>query len=1250
MARIYARVKAIMTLRTLGSLRIASGLRHRRFRLPAGLAFAAVLLTLLAGASGAGVAQYTGTLYLDGSASGIGSGSYQLSVTAPPAQGAAPSAVAGMAGSGGPTGSFVYVYVVSSGGALTASPISNTVSPSNASVTVSGIPAGADLYRQQTSAGAPINGLSLVASGVGPVYVDTSTTAGAALPQSSNRAAMGFTGWIDFAPGNSLPNNTANTSGVSSQPSPSTCTGWIVDGAGGVSLPAGTWTVTARVRSGAQPNGTAFLSVGAYIVNSSGSVVATVFPATDGAQQIQNIVSPGIVASVSATTSSATTVGSSEHLCLMFWRHQTAGYTNVSANRFITLVPYDPANAITIHPAPNSTPVPALSSPADGLRTTTTPTLGATYTDAEPDAGNITIRLCSDSGCSSALQNSGALAATNGSTQTWTPSSLADGTYYWQAQAADTVGTSSWTSSRSFVVDTVAPVTAINSSPAASSNAASGTFAFSANEPVTGFQCKLDAGAFAACSSPAPYGPLADGSHTFSVKASADLAGNSGTSTSYSWTIDTVPPDTSLSSSPSALSNSSSPGFGFSATQVGSTFECKLDAGAFAACSSPKTYSGVADGAHTFQARAIDPAGNVDASPVFFSWTIDATAPDTSIGPSQPLSLTTATGATFDFSSNEPGSTFTCSLDGAGFTSCSTPKSYSALADGSHTFQVRATDTAANADLSPASYTWTIDTTPPVTSVGPTTPPANTSSTSATFDLGSSEGGSTFECRLDGASYSPCATPQAYAGLADGAHTFDVRATDPAGNVDTSPASYSWSIDNVAPATPSLVSPADAALVNAVPQLGASFDDATAGGDTGTVQLQLCSASAPAGSACAPLVQGSTSGSLASGSSASWTPAALADGTYHWQARAQDAAGNQSGWSATRSFQLDTSAPTVPATASSDGAWMKRIALTATFSKPSFAGTGELEFRVCSDGMCLNVARSGFSGMMINGSETTWSPSSQPGDGLWYWQVRAHDSAGNVSAWSASRVLHLDSVAPGKPLHFNGVVAGDGLTLRWEAPNDAIANYVVFVDGRPWKNFGSTEFEVKMGAFAADDARTFSVVAVDLAGNVGTMSPALVGVPNLVGLGWAQAQAAASARGLHTATAVAAFPNVPMLVQTQNPAAPALVERGSAVGVTLAAPKNAPLAVRVRPGAVKCARGCVLRLRVELSSSAVVHSRLLSGRGRLLKRTLLGSLRAGANTVRVKLPGGLGKGAYRLMFDATGEGRVAHALVRVKLS
>jgi hypothetical protein len=164
------------------------------------------------------------------------------------------------------------------------------------------------------------------------------------------------------------------------------------------------------------------------------------------------------------------------------------------------------------------------------------------------------------------------------------------------------------------------------------------------------------------------------------------------------------------------------------------------------------------------------------------------------------------------------------------------------------------------------------------------------------------------------------------------------------------------------------------------------------------------------------------------------------------------------------------------------------------------------------------------------------------------------------------------------------------------------------------------------------------------------MSPVLVGVPSLVGLSWSQAVDAASGRGLVLQRDGAGFTSIPMFVTTQDPTAPALAARGSSVAVTLSAKAGSPLAVRVRPGRASCAaRGCVLRLRVELSSSALVRSRLLSGRGRLLSRGVLGTLHAGSNTVRVKLPRRIGKGAYRLLLDASGGGRRAHALVHVKV-
>jgi hypothetical protein len=60
--------------------------------------------------------------------------------------------------------------------------------------------------------------------------------------------------------------------------------------------------------------------------------------------------------------------------------------------------------------------------------------------------------------------------------------------------------------------------------------------------------------------------------------------------------------------------------------EAGATFECRLDAGSWTACTSPKTNGVLADGSHTFDVHAVDGAGNVGAA-ASRTWTTDGTAP-----------------------------------------------------------------------------------------------------------------------------------------------------------------------------------------------------------------------------------------------------------------------------------------------------------------------------------------------------------------------------------------------------------------------------------------------------------------------------------------------------------------------------------------------------------------------------------------------------------------------------------------------
>ena len=144
------------------------------------------------------------------------------------------------------------------------------------------------------------------------------------------------------------------------------------------------------------------------------------------------------------------------------------------------------------------------------------------------------------------------------------------------------------------------------------------------------------------------------------------------------------------------------------------------------------------------------------------------------------------------FTANEKGVTFACKLDGEIFHDCGSPLSLRGFASGPHTFFVRATDKAGNVSK-PASVSWMFtppDTTPPVVTIL-TAPPASTTQRDATFTFSANEPAA-FACSLDGAAFAPCTSGITYQRVTVGAHTFSVRATDPAGN--TGQASHSWTI------------------------------------------------------------------------------------------------------------------------------------------------------------------------------------------------------------------------------------------------------------------------------------------------------------------------------------------------------------------------------------------------------------------------------------------------------------------------
>jgi hypothetical protein len=367
----------------------------------------------------------------------------------------------------------------------------------------------------------------------------------------------------------------------------------------------------------------------------------------------------------------------------------------------------------------------------------------------------------------------------------YTPASaLPDGTYTFEVRDVETPADSMGrypSDATTFTVDTMAPDTVILSGPSGLTNDSTPTFTFDSSQANSTFQCSRDGGTYTPCSSPYTLDPaLGDGTHTFDVRA-IDQADNVDPSPAhFAFTVDTVPPQTTIAG-PSGTINDPTPTFTFNSNEPNSTFQCSRDGGAFTPCSSPFTPDPpLGDGPHTFDVYAIDAAGNSDPLPAHAAFTVETSAPETAL--SAPSGPTNDSTPTFTFSSNEPNSTFQCSRDGGPFTPCASPFTLDPpLGDGPHTFDVRAIDPAGNPDPSPAHAAFTLDTVPPQATIAG--PSGTINDPTPTFTFSANEGTAGFECRIDDAPFTACASPFTPASaLSDGPHIFEVRAIDLAGN------------------------------------------------------------------------------------------------------------------------------------------------------------------------------------------------------------------------------------------------------------------------------------------------------------------------------------------------------------------------------------------------------------------------------------------------------------------------------------
>ena len=257
-------------------------------------------------------------------------------------------------------------------------------------------------------------------------------------------------------------------------------------------------------------------------------------------------------------------------------------------------------------------------------------------------------------------------------------------------------------------IDANGPDTTFTGGPATVTSQTTATFTFTANEPGATFECTIDGGGsgpWSPCTSGVQFPALAEGSHTVYVRAT-DAGSNVGDPATYDWAVDLTAPTVSIDTSPSSPTKSTGANFTYHSSDANSTYMCSLDGSSPAGCGA--SYSGtVANGDHTFDVWAIDPAGNQSTNPAEVTWTVDTTPPNVVID-NGPTGYVRTTNASFDFHSADAGATFECHLDSIAYAACTSSADYSGLTAGLHTFYVRATDALGNISAA-KTQVWTID-------------------------------------------------------------------------------------------------------------------------------------------------------------------------------------------------------------------------------------------------------------------------------------------------------------------------------------------------------------------------------------------------------------------------------------------------------------------------------------------------------------------------------------------------------------
>ncbi|TAK61710.1 MAG: DUF11 domain-containing protein, partial [Bacteroidetes bacterium] len=680
--------------------------------------------------------------------------------------------------------------------------------------------------------------------------------------------------------------------------------------------------------------------------------------------------------------------------------------------------------------------------------------------------------------------------ATSLGTWSYTSPTLALGSHNVKTTSVDPAGnTSGYSNTNSFTVDTTAPSAPVVVVPANGSTVTTTTPVFSGtSEANVKIRIYVDgvlvdsttsdgSGSWSDTSA-----ALSQGSHT--VKATAvDAAGNtSGYSNTNTFTVDSVSPNVPVVVAPANGGTVATTTPTFSGTAdanvkvriyVDGVLVDSTTANGSGAWS--KASAALSQGSHNIKATAVDAVGNASGFSNTNTFTVDTVAPSAPTVATPANGSTVATTTPLFSGTAEANSKVRIYVDGVlrDSTTANGSGAWSdtsaALSQGSHNVKVTATDAVGNTSVYSNINTFTVDTNAPA---APTVAaPANGSYVTTTTPVfsGTAEANAKVRIYVDGVLVDSTtangsgAWSDTSAALSQGSHNVKVTATDAAGNTSVYSNTNTFTVDTVAPTTPTVAAPAN--------------------GSTVATTTPTFSGTAEANATVRIYVDGLLVDSTTANGSGAWSKAsaALSQGGHTVKVKAVDAAGNVSGFSSTNAFTVDTVAPSAPTVAAPPNG------STVTTTTPTFSGTAEAnaKVRIYVDGVLVDSTTADGSG--------AWSKTSAAlSQGSHNVKATAVDAAGNASGYSSTNTFTVDTVAPNAPVV---TAPANGATVATTTPTlsgtaEANAKVRIYVDGALVDSTtadGSGNWS-KTSAALSQGSHNVKATAVDAADNVSGLS------------------------------------------------------------------------------------------------------------------------------------------------------------------